>query len=261
MATTSPDGIPYVGPTQYADIADFPAADEDQALALQTLITDLRTAIATLGSNTTGAGACPVGTIVAYAGTSAPTGWHLCNGTAHGSAALTLVLGSANAPDLRDRFIVGTGTTYARSSVGGAASVTLTAGQSGLRPHDHVASTNTVSTDHYHSGGTGGMSANASHSHTAFTREGDGTTGDSEWWIDTSNGAQTSPDTVRYNTVVVNATNTDHGHVFNTNMASVTSANYQHGHTVTVSYNTAADAVQAFDNRPPYFGLAYIIKK
>lgn len=40
----------------------------------------------------------PIGTIVMYGGTVAPAGWHLCNGTAHGSTALQAVIGSANTP-------------------------------------------------------------------------------------------------------------------------------------------------------------------
>lgn len=67
----------------------------------------------------------PVGAITAFAGTSAPAGWHLCDGSAHGSSALQAVLGSANAPDLRDRFVVGAGSTYSRGATGGAATVTL----------------------------------------------------------------------------------------------------------------------------------------
>lgn len=79
--------------------------------------------------------ALPVGAITAYAGTTAPTGWHLCDGTAHGSSALQAILGSANAPDLRDRFIAGAGSTYARGDTGGAATVALATAN--LPAHDH----------------------------------------------------------------------------------------------------------------------------
>lgn len=79
----------------------------------------------------------PVGTIVMFGGTVAPSGWHLCDGSAHGSSALQAVIGSANTPDLRDRFIVGSGSSYAVGNTGGAASVTLTAPQSGLPLHSH----------------------------------------------------------------------------------------------------------------------------
>lgn len=82
--------------------------------------------------------AIPIGSIITFGAATAPSGWHLCNGTAHGSSALQSVIGSANTPDLRDRFIVAAGSTYAQGNTGGAASVTLTAAQSGLPDHNHV---------------------------------------------------------------------------------------------------------------------------
>ena len=64
----------------------------------------------------------PVGVIMAWGGTVAPSGWHLCNGTPHGSPELQHIIGSPNAPDLRDRFIVGAG-------------IVLRAGRHGRRQH------------------------------------------------------------------------------------------------------------------------------
>lgn len=79
----------------------------------------------------------PIGAVIMFGGTVAPSGWHLCDGSAHGSSALQAVIGSANTPDLRDRFVVGAGSSYAVGNTGGAASVTLTAAQSGLPLHSH----------------------------------------------------------------------------------------------------------------------------
>lgn len=70
--------------------------------------------------------AMPIGAIIAYGGSAAPTGWHLCNGTVHGSSALQAITGSANTPDLRDRFIIVAGSTYSRNATGGAATHQLT---------------------------------------------------------------------------------------------------------------------------------------
>ena len=60
----------------------------------------------------------PIGAVIAYAGIVLPPGWHLCDGSAHGSAALLSILGGANTPDLRDKFVVGTGSTHSRLTTG-----------------------------------------------------------------------------------------------------------------------------------------------
>src|SRR6187455_2830056 len=82
-------------------------------------------------------GGSPVGAVAAYVGRTAPAGWHLCNGSAHGSAELEAVLGSANTPDLTRLFIVGVGPSYAAGATGGAETVKLTAAQSGRFSHKH----------------------------------------------------------------------------------------------------------------------------
>ena len=68
----------------------------------------------------TGNGTIPIGGIIMWSGTTTdiPAGWTLCNGTA--SNGLT-------PPDLRDRFIVGAGSTYNPKATGGATTHTLAA--------------------------------------------------------------------------------------------------------------------------------------
>ena len=61
-----------------------------------------------------------------WSGSSAPSGWSLCNG-------------SNGTPDLRNRFIVASGGTYSEGATGGAATVTLTTAQ--MPSHNHTAST------------------------------------------------------------------------------------------------------------------------
>ena len=77
------------------------------------------------GSNATGT--IPIGGIIMWSGTVAPTGWVLCDNSAAAQA--------ANAPDLRNRFIVGAGNNYAVGNFGGADTVTLTLDQ--IPAHNH----------------------------------------------------------------------------------------------------------------------------
>ena len=62
------------------------------------------------------------GMIMMFTGTTAPTGWSLCDGT-------------NGTPDLRGRFIVGQGGTYSINSTGGLHEVTLTSAQ--MPSHEH----------------------------------------------------------------------------------------------------------------------------
>lgn len=54
------------------------------------------------------ANAVPVGAIILWSGATIPTGWALCDG-------------AGSTPDLRDRFIVGTGGAYSVGDTGGSA--------------------------------------------------------------------------------------------------------------------------------------------
>ena len=68
-------------------------------------------------------GGVPVGTIVMYGGSNAPSGWQLCDGTTPQTTALQIILGGAGqtVPDLRDKFIVGAGSNYNLKATGGQA--------------------------------------------------------------------------------------------------------------------------------------------
>jgi len=81
----------------------------------------------------------PSGAIMMWSGSiaSIPSGWLLCNG-------------SSGTPDLRDRFVVGAGTTYAVNATGGSANATLvshthTFTGTALGNHDHTLTTNRTS--------------------------------------------------------------------------------------------------------------------
>ena len=102
----------------------------------------------------THSGLVPSGVIVMWSGSAAaiPSGWVICDG-ANGT------------PDLRDRFIVGAGSSYAVGATGGEASHTLT--ESEIPSHQHSVNPPSASTstdgDHRHvmrrSTGTGASDA------------------------------------------------------------------------------------------------------
>lgn len=80
-----------------------------------------------------------------------PTGWRLCNG-------------QNGTPDLRNRFIVGAGSTYSVGNTGGSASVTLTSNQ--IPSHTHTCSSETIS----NSFSKGNTSINAQATHPVFAQ-------------------------------------------------------------------------------------------
>lgn len=102
----------------------------------------------------------PSGGIIIWSGSSAtiPTGWVLCNG-------------SNSTPDLRNRFVVGAGSTYAVGATGGSANAVVVS-------HTHTATVATTSltgsiTDQYASGGGNGSTTGV-FSQTNYQVDGDG---------------------------------------------------------------------------------------
>jgi hypothetical protein len=86
------------------------------------------------GSNTpTWGSAIPSGGIIIWSGSSAsiPSGWLLCDG-------------SSSTPDLRNRFVVGAGSTYAVNATGGSADAIVVS-------HTHTATV--TDPGHFHSNG------------------------------------------------------------------------------------------------------------
>ena len=104
-------------------------------------------------------GIVPIGGIILWSGAIAtiPLNWQLCDGT-------------SGTPNLRDRFVVGAGTTYAVDAVGGAVSQDLT--------HNHGPGTLETDTDAHDHDVDAGVTANDSHTHGPGTLETDDDTHD-----------------------------------------------------------------------------------
>ena len=89
-----------------------------------------------------GGNSAPVGTVVAYAGVTAPAGWLMCDGVTYQRSqypALAAVLGatatSFSVPDLRGRFLMGTSASHPRAQTGGEEAHILTEAEMPAHAH------------------------------------------------------------------------------------------------------------------------------
>ena len=135
------------------------------------------TQIATTAFVTTAVAASfPTGGIILWSGSIAaiPSGWALCNG-------------SNGTPDLRNRFIVGAGSTYAVDATGGSADAIVVS-------HTHTATSTSTVTDPGHS-----------HGYTSFGYDGGGGPGLSRTPDSVNNQSSTSTTGITVATTTTNA--------------------------------------------------------
>lgn len=157
----------------------------------------------------------PTGLIGAWSGAIAdiPAGWALCDGT----------LGT---PDLRDRFLVGAGTTYNPDDVGGADSHNLA--------HTHTPGTLSTNSAGAHTHGPGTLSTDSDATTPTGTQEVQSGTG----------------------VTVASSTHT-HSHSHNVN-AGLTASDGAHTHNVDTG--ATGSSLSTIDNKPLYYALALIMK-
>ena len=192
-------------------------------------------------------GTIPSGGIILWSGAAnaIPTGWYLCDG-------------QNSTPDLRNRFVVGAGDSYAVDATGGSADATLVShthgsgnlGTGNAGSHSHSGNTNNTG-DHSHSGNTNNT---GDHAHRWGTDDEDGAQGTGN---PDANGGQTWrawTDTQGAHSHNINTNNSgSHSHNINTNNTG------DHSHNV--SGDTASSGSSATGaNLPPYYALCYIMK-
>ena len=168
----------------------------------------------------------PVGVIVMWSGNTSniPSGWFLCDGT-------------NGTPDLRNKFIVGAGSTYSVLATGGNADATLPA-------HSHTATSTFTGAAHNHT--VTSTVTDSGHVHGVFGNGGLGLP--SGGGVVSANGSNNTGAYSAY----TNAATTG------ITVASSSSATTATGTVATTVTSTGASATGA--NLPPYLALAYIMK-
>jgi hypothetical protein len=172
----------------------------------------------------------PSGGIIMWSGSiaSIPTGFALCNG-------------SSGTPDLRDRFIVGAGSTYAPGNTGGSASVTPSGSITGST--GGTAITEDQMPKHFHRTWgpppvyTGGTVPGVDSPGTSYPGRG------------VFNGGTPDDGATDYGTWSVG------GDSASGSTGTGTGAAAAHSHSLSAGFSGNSQ-----DNRPPYYALAYIMK-
>jgi microcystin-dependent protein len=229
------------------------------------------------GSAGAGVDGAPAGTVSMWSGTasSVPNGYLLCDGSAVSRVAYTDLfnaIGTAhgsgdgsttfNLPNLRNRFVVGEGTSYALAATGGSADATLVSHSHTVDSHSHGDGTLSVDS-HSHDDGTLSVDSH-SHSFSANTSN------------DTHNHGITDPGhihNVAYSNSdsgdgVIEESGTGLSGYEPTESATtgITINNNTHNHSVSGTTGGSAPGTNSQGssatnaNLPPYYALCYIMK-
>lgn len=182
-----------------------------------------------------GKGLVPIGGVLIWSGStgSIPSGWQICDGT-------------NGTPDLRHRFMIGSGSSYSTGNTGGDETKDLR--------HSHASWGNTnTENDHTHTlAGSGSTLTGGAHAHTYPTN------------TDAAYGG-TAYDVV--NSGALSAANNTHVHL----APSVPAADGSHTHSITGPGDSGAhnhsvnapsgDGLSSSESiLPPYYALAYIMR-
>lgn len=181
----------------------------------------------------------PSGIILLWSGqtTNIPSGWTLCDG-------------SNGTPDLRNRFIVGAGSTYTVGATGGSNTVALAAGN--IPRHTHSFS--------------GSAASAGSHAHTATLDLSNLKTSSAGEHSHTypvtglaGNIYSVLAETNMYRGSDTTSLDGAHTHTISGSGSVSIASGGAHTHTVTGTVGNTGSGT-AHENRPPYYALCYIMK-
>lgn len=171
----------------------------------------------------------PPGGVIMWSGSESniPSGWALCNG-------------QNGTPDLRDRFVIGAGSTHRAGDTGGNASVQLA--ENNLPAHSHAFSNGQAASAGSHThGNTFSISTAGKHTHEYTAPKYDRSA---------SNGSA-------YTSTATDTTSESGEHT-HTLTGSISSSG-AHTHTVTGTIGSTGSG-NAFSILPPYYALCFIMK-
>lgn len=176
-------------------------------------------------------GLVPVGGIVIWSGAlaSIPSGWQICDGT-------------NGTPNLRDRFVVGSGTSYAIGDTGGAASANL--------QHSHTL-TSPTATNPTHTHTQAATNSSGAHSHSITT-----TSANTDSPANNTTGAGTTMSSYGHSHTVSGSTSSDGAHT-HTNPDFAGGGSHSHAIT-TATTSTGLSTTQTL--LPAYLALCYIMR-
>ena len=199
---------------------------------LESIVSNLETRVASSSSSTVLPDAVPSNTIVMWYGSTGdiPDGWYLCNG-------------SNGTPDLRNKFIIGAGSSYALNNTGGFTDPVLP-------QHSHTFSFSGTT-------GVGGGShshdiSDPGHDHRTAGPQGDfNDLFNPEPFTGTSYAGDTIP-------ILGEIYNNEK----NTTGIGINSTSINHTHSFSSSGTTANEGTTSTSGRnlPPYYALYYIMK-
>lgn len=200
-----------------------------------------------------------VGTVLPFAGTVAPSGWLLCNGSGFSEQdypELYAILGNTKiVPDLRNRYVLG---VTAPASLKTAAGIV---GHTHSTTYALSAASNNAAIDHGHGANYNGTSyENAYHEHTGYYNTavfGGSTFGN---FVPGTQGNMTATDHSHNggNYAFYYGSNPAHAHGFNAVVSNNT--NPSHAHTFSASTNQATIGSAATATLPPTVYVNFIIK-